>query len=76
MGFKELTTVMGIGYVQACSSVRGSNEVFLRIVARHCNARRTTILIDSGLPDDALNLVAVFQSLAQSFKDQRTNCFL
>jgi hypothetical protein len=76
MGFKELAAFLRVGNIQACSGICVTNKGLLGVVVRHCDARCTSVLVDSGLPDDTFNLIAVFQSLAQSFEDYRTHCLL
>jgi hypothetical protein len=76
MGFKELAAFLGVGDIQACPGIRGANKGLLCVVVRHCDARCTSVLVDSSLSDDTFNLIAVFQSLAQSFEDYRAHCLL
>lgn len=45
-------------------------------MAGHGDASRTTVLVDAGLPNNALDCVAISKRLGEGFQDYRADTFL
>lgn len=76
VGFKILATILCLRRIEPGCSICAEDKSFLRLMVWHSDAWRSAILIDASLSNDALNAVAVSQSLAQSLEHNSGYTFL
>lgn len=69
MSFEKLASSFRLRDVKTCLGIGFANQSLLCKMAGHGDAGRTTILVDAGLPDNALDGVATLKRLAESFQD-------
>ena len=76
VGFKKLATILCLRWIEPGCSICAEDKSFLRLMVWHGDAWRSAILIDTSLPNDALNAIAVLQSMAQSLEHNSSYTFL
>ena len=76
VSFEILTTVLCSRRIEPGCPVCAENKSFLRLMVWHGDSWRSAILIDASLSNDALNAVAVPQSLTQSREHNSGYTFL
>lgn len=73
MSLEKLRSVARFTQIKTGPGVGRSNQGGLCRGTRHGDTGRLAVLVDSGFPDDALNVIPVSESLAQSLENDSRN---